>query len=156
METQHPSPLLTVSEIDLIYKSKVKASCRPHIKSSVDAYTIFMNHWDTNKIELVEQFKVMFLNRANRVLGIYEASSGGTTGTVVDIRLLFTGALKSNAVAMILCHNHPSGNTNPSDADLQLTKKICEAGRVLDIQVLDHVIITPERYYSLADEGNMS
>lgn len=93
------------------------------------------------------------LNRAQRVLGIYELSTGGVTGTVADPKLVFIAALKANACNIILSHNHPSGNLKPSSADEQLTKKIATAGMYMDIKVADHVIITSEGYYSFADEG---
>lgn len=149
------SSLYQVSEIELVYKTKVKASDRPQIKASSDAYEIFKQSWDENKIEFVEQFKVMLLNRANKVLGIYEVSTGGITGTVADIRLIFAAAIKTKSSSMILAHNHPSFNTKPSNADIQLTRKIREAGILMDISVLDHLIITTENYHSLADEGEM-
>jgi len=144
-----------VSEIELIYKSKVKPSQRPYIDSSRKAYAIALQHWDDNKIEFIEQFKVMFLNQSNKVLGIYEMSQGGIAGTVVDIRVLFTAALKAAAVGIILLHKHPSGKTIPSEADRNITFKIVQAGRLLDISVLDHLIITPESYHSFADNAEM-
>ena len=142
-----------VSEIELIYKTKVKSSERPQITSSRCAYELLLNSWDTNKIEFYEQFKVLLLNQSNKVLGIYEVSSGGITGTVVDIRLVFSAALKANATGIIMAHNHPSGKTVPSEVDRQITRKVHEAGRLLDIVLLDHVIITTEGYYSFADDG---
>jgi DNA repair protein RadC len=145
--------LSAVAEVELIYKSKVKPSERPLVNSSSKCYQLLLQTWDENKIDFVEQFKVLLLNRCNRVLAIYELSTGGITGTVADVRLVMTAALKANAVAIILSHNHPSGNLKPSRADLELTAKIKEAGKYLDIQVLDHVIITSEGYYSFADEG---
>ena len=149
------SSLYQVSEIELVYKTKIKVSERPKIKSSSDAYEIFKQSWDDNKIECVEQFKVMLLNRANKVLGIYEVSTGGISGTVADIRLIFAATLKTNSSSLILAHNHPSSNTKPSDADIQLTRKIKEAGKLMDIKVLDHLIITTENYCSLSDEGEI-
>ncbi len=142
-----------VAEVKLTYRSKVKPSERPQVTSSSDSYRILKESWDTGKLEFVEQFKVLLLNRANRVLGIYELSTGGVAGTVADPKLVFVAALKACASAIVLCHNHPSGNTKPSAADLQLTKKMKQAGEVLDIAVLDHIILTSESYYSLADEG---
>ena len=147
------SVLNTAAEIELVYKSKVKPSERPRITSTKEAYQILLRTWDVNKIEFVEQFKVVLMNRAHRVLGIYELSSGGIAGTVADPKLAFMTALKANACCLILTHNHPSGNLKPSNADEALTKKISEAGKLLDIQVLDHVIVTSEGYYSFADEG---
>ena len=142
-----------VAEVELIYKTKIKASERPHIKSSKDAADLLKQIWSDDKIDFIEQFKVLFLNKANRVLGIFEASSGGITGTLADPRLIFIAALKANATAIIISHNHPSGNLKPSQADEQLTQKIKQAGKFLDINLLDHVIVTSEGYYSFSDEG---
>lgn len=142
-----------VAEVELVYKTKVKASERPKISSSKDIYDVLRQIWDENKIEMVEEFKVIFLNRGNRVTGVYEASSGGITGTVADPRLILAAAIKSLAVSIILSHNHPSGNLKPSRADEELTLKIKEAAKYHDIRVIDHIIITSERYYSFADEG---
>ena len=147
------SVLNTVAEIELVYKSKVKPSERPKITSTKDSYNLLLQTWDANKIEFVEQFKVVLMNRAHRVLGFYELSTGGVTGTVADLKLVFMAALKANACCLILSHNHPGGNPKPSHADETVTRKIYEAGKFLDIQVLDHVIITSEGYYSFADEG---
>ena len=143
----------TVSEIELIYKTKVKNSERPQIKSSKDAYKLVLSTWDYNEIEFFEQFKVLLLNQAHKALGIYEISSGGIAGTVVDLRLIFSAALKTNVTSLMMIHNHPSGNLTASEADKQITRKVKEAGRLLDITLLDSLIITPESYYSFADEG---
>jgi DNA repair protein RadC len=94
------------------------------------------------------------LNRSNAVLGILSVSKGGISGTVTDVRLIFQGALKTNASGIIVCHNHPSGNAYPSESDKKITQKIKEAGNLMDIQLLDHLIILPvEGYYSFADDG---
>lgn len=145
--------LFQVSEINITYKPNFKASERPSIASSKDVFNILYQNWDINKLELLEQSKILLLNRANKVLGIYEVSSGGIAGTVADPKLIFAAALKACASSLILSHNHPSGNLKPSDADINLTRKIKEGGSLLDIAVLDHVIITSESYYSFADEG---
>ncbi len=142
-----------VAEVELIYKSKVKASERPQITSFRDAFNVLLQTWDENKIEFVEQFKVLFLNKANRVLGVYEISTGGISGTVADPRIIFVAALKAICCAIIIGHNHPSGNLKPSRQDEVLTQKIKSAGEFLDIKLLDHVIVTNEGYYSFADEG---
>jgi DNA repair protein RadC len=142
-----------IAEVELIYKSKVKPSERPKICHSKDAYIIFKDTWDENKIELQEQFKVMLLNRANKVLGIYEVSTGGMTGTVADPKLIFIAALKACACNIMLVHNHPSGNLKPSRQDEELTHKIKEGGKLLDIVLLDHLIISNEDYFSMQDEG---
>ena len=103
-----------------------------------------------------EEFKVLLLNQSNKVMGIYHAAAGGITGTVADPRLILAAALKSLAISIILCHNHPSGNVKPSRQDEELTLKIKEAAKYHDIQVLDHPVITNDEYYSFADEGLLS
>jgi DNA repair protein RadC len=133
-----------IAEIQLLYKTNVKPSLRPKISSSQDAYEILKSNWDEYKIELVEQFKILLTNRANKVLGIFEVSIGGIAGTVADPKLIFIAALKAGASGLILSHNHPSGNLNPSQADIDLTRRIKEAGKLLEIQLLDHVILTSE------------
>ncbi|BFM44012.1 JAB domain-containing protein [Flavobacterium sp. CFS9] len=142
-----------VSEIELVYKSKIKISERPQIKSSQDAYHLLKFSWNKGKIDYFEQFKILFLNHSFKVLGLYEMSSGGITGTIVDLRMIFSAALKANATNIMIAHNHPSGNTSPSEADKHMTAKIRQAGEVLDIKLLDHLIITSETYYSFADKG---
>lgn len=141
------------SEVQLIYTSKVKSSERPYLRSVNDAYEILLKHWDKDKIDFIEQAKALFLNNGHRVLGLFEISSGGVSATVIDPKLLFTAALKLNASTIILAHNHPSGNLQPSESDKQLTEKIKQAGRLLDIKVIDHIILTREGYYSFANEG---
>lgn len=142
-----------VTEVELVYRTKIKVSERPKINSSADIYAILKNIWNKEKIEMLEEFKVLLLNRGNSVLGVYEVSSGGITGTVADPRLILATAIKSLAVHLVLCHNHPSGNLKPSRADEMITKKIKEAAAFHDITILDHLIITSEGYYSFADEG---
>ncbi len=102
-----------------------------------------------------EEFWIIYLNNSNKVLHKSQLSTGGLTGTVVDVRLVFKKAIEINSTALILCHNHPSGNTKPSEADIQLTKKMKIGGETLDIKVLDHLIITEKAYFSFADEGLM-
>ena len=145
--------LFQVSEINISYKPKFKACERPQISCSKDLYNILFNNWDQNKLELQEQFKIIILNRANKVLGISEVSTGGFAGTVADPKVIFSTALKACASSIILSHNHPSGNLKPSQADLNLTRKIKNGGELLDIAILDHLIITAESYFSFADEG---
>lgn len=142
-----------VAEVELIYKSKVKASERPKITTSKDAYKILIELWDDNKIEFVEQFKVLFLNKASKVLGVYEVSTGGISGTVADPRIIFVAALKANCSGIIISHNHPSGNLKPSRQDEELTQKIKNGGQFLEIKLLDHLVVSNEGYFSFADEG---
>ncbi len=140
------------AEINLTYKNKPDLANRPTIVKSDDAYKVFMHAWDADKIGFVEQAKVLLLNQANRVLGMYELSTGGVAGTVCDPKLVFAAALKANASNIILAHNHPSGSLKPSNADKALTKKLKEAGSLMDIEVLDHLIVTPYGYYSFSDD----
>ncbi len=102
---------------------------------------------------LHEEFWILYLNNSNNVVYKSQLSKGGMTGTVVDVRIIFKMALEYNATAIILAHNHPSGKLYPSEADKQITRKLKQAGENLDINVLDHLIITESGYYSFADEG---
>ena len=147
--------LFEVSEIQLIYKSKVKASERPKINKSAEAFEVLKEHWNLELIDFLEQFSVILLNRANRVLGVIDISLGGMSGTVADPKVIFAAAIKSACSSIILAHNHPSGNLSPSSADISLTRKIKAGGELLDIAVSDHLIISRESYYSFADEGLM-
>jgi len=100
-----------------------------------------------------EEFWILYLNNSNKVISKTQLSIGGITGTLVDVRLVFKMALEKGAVALILCHNHPSGTLIPSDADKQITKKLKVAGDSLDVKVLDHLIVTETKYFSFVDEG---
>jgi len=143
-----------ISEVEITYHNKVKASERPKITCSADSYRIFSAVWDHN-MDHIESFYAMFLNRANALLGVSRVAVGGTTGTIADPKVIYQLALKVNAQSIIVSHNHPSGNLNPSVMDEQLTRKLKSAGTFLDISFLDHLILTSEAYYSFADEGNM-
>lgn len=100
-----------------------------------------------------EEFWVLLLNRNNLVIDKFMVSQGGLAGTIIDVRIILKTALEKLACSMVLCHNHPSGNLTPSEADKDITKKIKEAGRYMDIPVLDHLIIGNDAYFSFADEG---
>lgn len=102
-----------------------------------------------------EMFFILLLNRANKIIRHIQVSEGGITGTVADPKKIFKLALEYNATSIILCHNHPSGNITPSEADIRLTSKLKDAGNMLDVPVLDHIILGEERYYSFADEGEL-
>jgi len=123
---------------------------RPRISSSRDAYNVIapflsdLHH---------EEFWLLFLNKACEVLARERLSTGGTAGTVADVKIAFKQALDARASAMIAVHNHPSGNLKPSDADMDLTRKMKEAGKILDLPLLDHLIVSERGYYSFADEG---
>ena len=131
---------------------EAEASKKQKITCSKDVSDMLQPHLS----DLIhEEFWLLLLNRGNQVLHKTSVSKGGISGTVVDPRLIFKTAIEFNASAIILCHNHPSGSTKPSESDLNLTKKLKEAGRNLDIDVLDHVIIAGETFFSFADEGIM-
>ena len=150
MQTQQ----ITIAEVKQVYRTKVKASERLQIRCSKDAFDIFMESWDLDSIEHIEEFKLMLLTRSNKVLGIASISKGGINGTVTDIRIILQYAIKSNASGIIICHNHPSGNLQPSESDQAITRKIRDSGSLMGVQLLDHLIITAEdSYYSFADNG---
>lgn len=142
---------MKIAEIEISYTSKDKSNVQ--VKSSRDAYNVFFTCWSLKTIELQEEFKVLLLNRNNKVLGIYSLSRGGTAGTVIDAKLLFSVALKSNASNIVIAHNHPSGNLKPSEADIKCTSKIKNASKLLDIVLLDHLIVTKDEYFSFSDKG---
>jgi len=121
------------------------------IKSSLDAANFFRDLWEG--IDIYESFFAIYLNRANNTIGWYKVSQGGIHGTVVDNKLIIKKALDVLACGIIICHNHPSGNLQPSNADIDLTKKLKEACNFFDIALLDHVILTEEGHFSFADEG---
>jgi len=100
-----------------------------------------------------EEFWIVLLNRANLIIDTYRISQGGISGTVTDVRLILKAALDRMATQLILCHNHPSGNLQPSKEDINITHKIYEAGKLIDVQLLDHIIVSATGYYSLADNG---
>lgn len=141
----------TISEIQLKYNPC--RSPKTKITHSTDAFTFLLDHWNLDTIELQEEFKILLLNRANKILGIHTLSKGGMTGTLVDLRLLFAVVIKSAACGFIMAHNHPSGNLKPSETDKRLFRKITQAAEFLDIQILDNLIISKEGYYSFTDEG---
>jgi len=143
--------LTIVAALELGRRRKdIEGNEKPKITASIDAYEVV-------KADLLdighEEFWIILLNRANRVIRKSQISQGGVAGTVADPKIIFKLALEELASGIILAHNHPSGNLTASQADLDLTKKIKDAGKLLDIQVLDHIIVAGQRYFSFADEG---
>ena len=123
---------------------------KPSIKNSQVAYECFYAHLsDLNH----EQFWIMLLNNANKVIKLEKIGVGGMTGTTADPKKIFKCALENNAASVMLCHNHPSGNVVPSNADKQITNNLVKAGQFLEIKILDHIIIGNDNYFSFADEG---
>ena len=144
------------AEIRITFKNKIKPENRVQVRSSESGAKYLKEIWeDFGNLERVESFVVVCLNSKNQIINWAQISSGGINYTLVDVRIIFQTALMSNAVNIMLAHNHPSGNLNPSHADKVLTTKICEAGQTLEIKVIDHIIITAEGYYSFADNGLM-
>ncbi len=140
-----------IAAMELARRRKKEDSIKKDkVTSSKDAADIFQPLLGDH---MHEEFWILFLNRANLVMGKQPVSSGGMSGTVVDPKMIFKAALDNKASSVILCHNHPSGNTKPSEADIKLTKNIVEAGKVLEIPVLDHIIVTQNGFFSFADEG---
>lgn len=146
-------PLQEVAEIMISYKPTVSAN--PVIKCSHDAYKELRDFFPEELISLQEMFVVKYMNNANRIIGVYRMSVGGIVGTVADPRIILGTALKVAATSMIIAHNHPSGQLKPSVADERLTSKIKEGAKFMDINLADHIILSPtdEAYYSFADEG---
>jgi DNA repair protein RadC len=145
----------SVPEID-IKKTGVKTEydfAKNKITKSLDSYEVFKSYWDKNNIELVEEMNVMFLNKMNKPIGIYQHTKGGIDGTILDVEVVCGLAVKSLCKGVIIAHNHPSGNLNPSEADIKVSKNLKNALNLFSITLLDSLIVTPDGYYSLADNG---
>ncbi|WP_195667812.1 JAB domain-containing protein [Bacteroides intestinalis] len=140
-----------VGEVELSYKSRTRS--KNEILTASDAYQALLPTFKEGTIDYKEYFKVLFLNQANQLLGYTLISEGGLTTTDVDVRIILQAALLTNSVALILAHNHPSGNLRPSQEDKNLTQKIKDAAQLMRITVVDHIILTSEGYYSFANEG---
>ncbi len=144
-----------INEVKLSYKLKQRPSECPKIQDSKTTYDLLLKCYDTDTIELRESCKVLLINRSNSVLGVLSASEGGLTGTIVDIKLILQSAILTNASGVIISHNHPSGNLTTSSQDDFITRQLKKACDIMDIQFLDHIIVTSEGYYSYADEGRL-
>ena len=154
MTTEIHSIPKEVAEIKVSYSTTIT----PKIKITTvnKAFEVLLSLWDLDTIELQEEFKILLLNRANEVLGIYPLSKGGITGTVVDSRLIFAVVLKCNATAIIIAHNHPSGNLKPSNNDITITNSIKKCADFLEITLIDHLIITKNGFFSFSNEKLLS
>lgn len=142
--------VMIAAAMELGVRRKAAGHFRVKIQSSKDIANYLQAQLEHKKQEI---FAVVYLNRGNRILSLETISIGGLTGTVADPRIILKKALEQDATALVLCHNHPSGNLTPSRADEQLTQKIKQAAALMDIQVLDHIIVSHEGYFSFADEG---
>jgi DNA repair protein RadC len=147
--------LTQIAELTVSYQVTPDFEKLPVITTSVQAYEFMHSFFPPGTIALQEHFFVAYLNRANKVIGVYHTSVGGISSTVSDPRLILGTALKLAAPNLLLAHNHPSANMRPSVADKELTRRLVEGARLLDLSVLDHLIVGPTRgdYYSFADEG---
>ena len=143
----------TIAEIQISYHPKLEPSERTAITCSRDAYILLASLWDKGRLELQECFMALYLNNSQGVIGYHTHTVGSTSSVVVEKRILMAIALKANACGMILAHNHPSGRLRPSEADLDLTKQMKEGGKFFNVNILDHLIISSQGYYSFADEG---
>ncbi|WP_127139955.1 JAB domain-containing protein [Flagellimonas marinaquae] len=144
---------MELAEIMISYKPR--KSSLVSLNNSQQIYELILGHWNKDTLELQEEMKVILLNRSNQLLGIYDLSKGGISGTFVDVKLLLSVALKCIASHIIVVHNHPSGNLKPSKADIDITNKLKKATRQVDLLLLDHLIVTKEGYYSFADHGQL-
>lgn len=142
---------MKVSEITVSYRNSNPE--RIKISNSRDLFNLASQHWNMGLIEYQEEVKVFLLNKANIVLGVFEVSKGGITSSIVDFRIILGVALKCNAVQLVLMHNHPSGNLKPSHIDISITKKLKQACELLEINLLDHLIVREDGYYSFSDSG---
>lgn len=140
-----------VNEIKLSYSRK--GNSEKSVSSSRDAVDVFRQHFDHDEIDYRESFFALYLNQAHKVLGIRKISESGISSTVVDVRIIMQAALLCNASALILAHNHPSGNLKPSAEDLKITQSIKSASEFLNLKLLDHFILTSTNHLSFADEG---
>lgn len=139
--------------------AELLVSYSPHIVSaqkisnSRESYSLITNYWNLDTIEMLEEVKVILLNKANKVLGIFDLSKGGICSSIIDLKIVLSIALKTLASGIIIVHNHPSANLTPSKADIDITQKLKSACDIMEILLLDHLIITKEDYFSFADDG---
>jgi DNA repair protein RadC len=145
--------LFQIDEVDLVYRTTIDPADRIRIESSKHTYQILKEVFNPDTINLLEETKLILVNRSMRILGIYNLSKGGINSSLIDSRIVFVTALKAAAVGIILAHNHPTGNTQPSPADLKVTRRLSQAGKLLGIKLIDHMIITSSDYYSFAEHN---
>ncbi|MBR4561642.1 MAG: DNA repair protein RadC [Bacteroidales bacterium] len=157
--TQHPGigeakAITIMAALELGKRRRgAEANLPTEVKDSKDSFERFLPYIDDTR---QEHFLVLYLNQSNHALKVECISNGGTTNVIADPKIIFKNALNLNATCIVLGHNHPSGNPRPSEDDRLLTKKFVAAGKLLDINVIDHIIIGNERYYSFRDHGEMT
>jgi DNA repair protein RadC len=147
--------LIPEIKIKVTYDKIVKKTDLFKITNSNDAFLVFSEQklFDVDTFDWIEEMLLLCLNRANRVIGYYKMSKGGFSGTVADPKVIFTTALNCGASSVIVAHNHPSGNLQPSEADIKFTKNVLAAGKFLEINLMDSLILSDNNYKSLADDG---
>ena len=143
------------AEMAISYKTTGNFTDMPVLSGNMDTNQFLRKIWDADQIEYREEFVLLMLNRRNKLIGWVKISSGGTAGTIADPKIIFQHALLSGCSSIILSHNHPSGSLKPSYADMAITEKLVNAGRLLEIEVLDHVIMTADSSLSFKSEGLM-
>jgi DNA repair protein RadC len=143
----------TVNEISIKYGNNIPVNKYPKLTSPNAVYQTMKQVYDKDMIFHHEEFWIALLDIKNKVLGISKIAQGGISEVYIDIRIIFQLALKTNAVAIILSHNHPSNEPHPSSRDMVLTQQVIEAGKLLNITIIDHLIICEDGYYSFANEG---
>lgn len=147
----HGVPQAVVPEIKVTYTRGKQFLGR--ILDSRDVAVFLKAIYGEGKLQLQEAFYVLYLNKRNEIIGYYKHTVGSIDGTMADIRIIYAIALTSLSVSIVLCHNHPSGNIYPSEVDKQITKRFNEAGKLMEIKILDHIILTQDDYYSFADNS---
>ena len=140
---------MKINEVEIVYKRKNFS--KPKFQNSNQVYKILYPFFES-VIDHHESFKILLCDNNNRILGVHHVSEGGLTGTVVDIRIIAQSIILSNAKSVVIAHNHPSGKLEPSSADIKITNKIKDMCQLIEVNLLDHIILTSDSYYSFCDE----
>ena len=143
----------TLPKVEISFNPQRDLHKQIYVRSSHDAFKVCLSIWKLDTIDLYEEFKVLFLDRRNGIIGYRDLSRGSSSGTVVDIRIILSIAILSNSSGLILVHNHPSGMTDPSYSDKRITEKMVNAACFFELKILDHLVITRTTYTSFRDEG---
>jgi DNA repair protein RadC len=153
MNQSNVAALYMVTEVELIYRNYIDPENRVNVSNATAAYNVLYSSWNKDRINLVEQFKILLLDVRNNCLAICDIASGGLDQCSIDPRLVYATALTAKASKIIAAHNHPSGNLKPSDSDVAFTLRLVEGCKLLGMQCVEHIILTPQGYYSFADNG---
>ncbi len=142
-----------LAEVQITYSNPVKSVDRFKVVGSQSVASALREFWPS--YDHIEFMYMIMLNRQNQILGYHQVSKGGITGTIIDLRVIYQVALKANASAIIIAHNHPSGNLEPSETDKKITREVKDAGKILNIALVDHIILTTDGFHSMADDGQL-